>query len=820
MRAAPGGKTSAAPAKQFPTPRSTQAPAKPARIIRRLDSGWLIYRENHAADLGPPAPSLSRAQIARLHCPTSGPGWKSARLPDDYIVGGKFSRANSRSHGYLPLYPAWYRRRLRLPRGLRGRLVWLNFGGAYRDAAVFVNGHFVGQHPSGYTAFRYNITRYLIPGRSNRIAVYVDPRWKEGWWYEGGGIYRHVRLMVTRKLHVAPWGTYVISRMSSPISYNPARGESADARLEIETTIANAHRAGRRFRLISRILDPAGQVAAQVISHERLGPGRQRTFYQFVTVRHAELWSLAHRHLYHLATLLRAGHATLDRKQTSFGIRQLRFEPQRGFFLNGKRVELRGVANHQDFPGVGIAVPDNLWGWRIAKLKAMGANAYRCSHNPLPSAFYRACDRMGMLVMDETRHLGDTYAPKTPPGTGYLHLRELRAMVLQHRNFPCIIFWSLANEEGLQGRREGARILRAMQQAAARLDPTRPVTTAMNGGYNRRGFLAVEPIAGINYHCRRFPLLHRRVPGKMLFGSEDFNAYSARGSLRTRRASGRCSEYGCQLLQLHGWRSGHTPWRCWAPVARHRFMAGEFFWTGFDYRGEPNPFGWPAVTSQTGAMDLAGFPKPDYYYWRAWWRTRPSVYCFPAWDLPRSTVGRPVRVRCYANTDRVTLYLNGRNLGMKAMPKYKYLDWQVRYKPGKLSARGWDHGRLVARFASHTPGPAMALRLQDEYPHLVADGESVAPIAVSILDAHGRVVRQADNRVRFIVSGAGRLAGVANGDPASHEPNQANGRRAYHGRCMALIRARSRAGTIRLLATAPGLRPARLVIRTHASPRG
>ena len=809
--------------------------------------------------LWPPEAAVTLDQIKMLHCPAPGKGWTPVQLPDDYVVKGDFSpdpnpallagggeclpggrecrphtsgsalasadrlaqmktpprhgRSAYGGHGYLPVYPAWYKRSLFIPVSAKGKSIWINFGGVYRDAVVFVNGRFVEQHASGYTGFRLNITSAVHYGGANSISVFVDPRWFEGWFYEGGGIYRHVRLMIADKLQIAPWGTFVIAEVPGPISYDSPAGDRAPADLTIQTTVRNDHQANRSFTVESQVIDPAGKVIASISSGEKLAAGEQATFSQPVNVPDALLWSLEHRNLYRLETTLRVGNSAVDGKSTTFGIRSIRFDPQQGFFLNGKHVEIQGVCNHQDFPGVGIGAPDNLWSWRIAKLKAMGANAYRCAHNPAGDALYQACDRMGMLVMDENRHLGDTYLPKADKDTPYSDVSDLEAMIIQHRNHPSIIFWSMCNEEGLQRTPYGAKMFAAMKTAVNKIDSTRLVTSAMNGGYTQDGILSVEDLFGMNYHNSEFASLHCEFPHLMIFGSEDLNSKSSRGTITSDKDSGLCSEFGC-APPPEGTPNGGEPWISWFPVMQNPFVAGEFIWTGFDYRGEPNPYSWPAATSQTGAMDLSGFPKPVYYYWKAWWERKPSVYIFPNWNFPKTMIGKNIHIRSYSNCDRVELLLNGESLGVQDMPRGKFLDWQVPYAPGALTARGYDGGRVAAQFTMNTAGPAAALQLTDEFPHLTANSEDMAPIRVEVVDADGRVVPDADNLIQFSVSGPGTLAGVANGNPASHEANVASQRKAFRGLCMVLVRAADHPGTITVTAHAHGLRSAHIVVHT------
>ena len=831
-----------------------QAATKQREAVRRgsprsvflLDKGWQLYAMPDF-QLWPAEAKITPGQVKELSCPAPGKGWQPVQIPDDYVVIGNISREPNASllakgaecalggreceppngapasgkpgalnrpgrgayagHGYLPVYPAWYRRSISIPASAQGKTIWLDFGGVYRDAVVFVNGQFIDQHASGYTAFRLNITSAVRYGEKNSIAVFVDPRWFEGWWYEGGGIYRHVRLIIADRLHVAPWGTFVDAQVPGAIHYGSPAGARADAQLTIQTTVRNDHAGSRRFTLLSQVFDPAGKVAASSSSDEELASGHESTFSQRVDLPDALLWSLENHNLYKLTTTLRVGDTPVDKKLTEFGVRTIRFDPNHGFFLNGKHVDIHGMCVHQDFPGVGIAAPDNLWSWRIQKLQAMGTNAYRTAHNPLAEGFYQAADRMGMLVMDETRHLGDTYFPKAAKDTPYSDLSDVKAMVRQHRNHPSIIMWSLANEEG-QGRKPyGAKMFAATRDAVRKLDPSRPTTAAMNGGYTQEGFASVEDILGMNYHNTEFAKVHAEFPGLMIFGSEDANAKTSRGTLETSRPLGLCSEYGCGSLDA-------GPWRSWAPVVENSFVAGQFVWTGFDYRGEPNPFSWPAVTSQTGAMDIAGFPKPVYYYWKAAWEQKPSVYIFPDWNFPKTAIGKSILVRAFSNCDRVELLLNGRSLGVQEMPRNLYLDWHVPYAPGSLTAIGYKQGRVVARYTVRTAGAPTTLRLVAQIPHLAANGEDVAPIAVEILDANGRVVSDADNMIEFSVSGAGKLVGVANGDPTSHEANVASQRKAFRGLAMVLVRATGHPGAITVQAHARGLTPARIVIST------
>lgn len=822
---------------------------EPSRLVLPLDDGWFLYKLPDF-QLWPAEPELSAAQVAQLKIPPTGNGWQPVHIPDDYVVGGTVSAEPNSSllaqgaiceagasecglrkvqpengslpkkprrnayggHGYLPLYPAWYRRIIALPEAARGKALWLDFGGVYRDAIVFVNGKFIGQHAGGYEGFRLDIGSAVNYGQTNEIAVFVDPRWFEGWFYEGGGIYRHVSLIETDPLQVSPWGTFVDSQVAGNIRHGADHEDSASAKLTIQTTVRNGHADPREFTLVSRVIDPSGKTVEIASTNKKLEPGQEQTFSQTASLATAHLWSLERRNLYKLITTIRSGSKVVDGESTTFGVRKLKFDPDRGFFLNDQHVEIRGMCVHQDFPGVGIAAPDNLWAWRIRKLQEMGTNGLRTSHGPETESFYDDADRMGMLVMAESRHLGDEYLPKSNDSTPYSDLSDLKTMILQQRNHPSIIMWSMSNEEAEGGEPHGVQIFTAMKDLVRKLDPSRPVTAAVvHKVTDPKSFIPLEDIVGINYHSGEFSKIHSLFPKLMIYGSEDVNAKTSRGTLESSPATGLCSEYGCTDSLTAG------PWDSWAPVVDHPFVAGQYVWTGFDYRGEPNVFSWPAVTSQTGIMDLTGAPKPVYYYWKTEWNEKPAVYISPEWNRPKEEIGKEILVRAFSNCERVELFLNGKSLGAQQMPHDRYLDWHVPYTPGVLKAVGYKQGREVARYTVETAGAPASLRLTAEVPRLVANGQEVAPIRVAILDNQGRVVPDADRLIRFSVSGDGTVAGVANGNPTSHEPDEANQRQAFRGLAMVLVQSTKHPGAITVRAEADGLSPAHIVVPTVRS---
>ncbi|HVM50301.1 MAG TPA: beta-galactosidase GalA [Candidatus Acidoferrum sp.] len=760
-------------------PSGTATGSKPSLRQRTLlDADWRFHRGDMLPSDEVIQPSYDDSQ------------WQRVDLPHDYVLDetGHYSPTNDRSHGYLTYEPAWYRKQFVIPEADAGKALRLEFDGVFRDAQVWLNGHYLGGHPSGYTPFQFNINKAARCGAENVITVRVDPRKFEGWWYEGGGIYRHVWFTAKNPVHIGTWGTHVISDL-------PWDNPTADAALTIETRITNDSDNPAQCEIVSEILGPNGAKVAMLKEAKEVPARRERELAQQTVIQGPRLWSLEQPQLYTLKTTLLCDGKPVDATTTPFGIRTIHYDAEKGFFLNGKHVELNGVACHQDFAGVGIAVPDSLQEWRVRQLKQMGCNAWRTAHNPPSTALLDACDRLGMLVMDENRHLGDCYSHHSPKGTTYTNLTDLSVMILRDRNHPSIIMWSMCNEEGLQGTDEGAKIFSAMMDVVHRYDRTRPVTCAMNAGWLKPGIADVEDIIGINYNPQRYDAIHERHPQKPMFGSEDTNDKTTRGEYADDKTNGLRSCYNLSEKD-------------WLPVIRRPFVCGSFTWTGFDYRGEPNPYGWPDVSNNTGLLDLCGFPKDKRYYFQSCWSDKPMVHVLPdGWNWPGKE-GQPIRVLAFSNGGEVELFLNGKSLGRQTMPKDAHVEWQVPYAPGKLVAKAYTNGKLVATDTVETTGAPARIVLSPERKVLRADGEDAVVVPVSVVDAEGRVVPITDNRISFEIAVQGRILGVSNGDPSDHDSDRANNRKAFHGRCIAVIGAGPKPGTIELTATSPGLKPA------------
>lgn len=736
--------------------------------------------------------------------------WRTVQVPHDYVVEGGFDPKADGSHGFRPAATAWYRKTFRIPANYRGKSLWLDFDGVFSDAKVWLNGQYLGENRSGYIGCRFDIGGAANYGGVNTLAVHCDARKFEGWWYEGGGIYRHVWLNVADPLHVAPSGTFVSSAVTGLDA-----GQTPAATLTIQTTLTNQAATAQPCVLVSRAQAPDGRVVATLTTRQTVPPGQSLDVRQQATIANAQLWSIETPQLYRLTTEVQRGRRVVDNCETPFGIRTIRFDADKGFFLNGKPVKIKGTCNHQDYAGVGVAMPDSLLRWRIRKLKEMGSNGYRTSHNPVAPELLDACDQQGLLVMDETRHLGDTYSGKSAPNTPATSLTDLSTMILRDRNHPSVIMWSIANEEGIQGSADGARIATAMKRRINELDGTRPVTAAMNGGHGQ-GMSNVLDMEGVNYSPGIYDGFHKDHPQQPLYGSETASAVTTRGIYTLEKFDRYYGDPGRGYVAAYDLNA--PPWaqtteNAWRPIAERPYVAGGFVWTGFDYKGEPTPFGWPCINSHFGIMDECGFPKDNYYYYRAWWGNQPVVHLLPHWNWP-GKAGQDIAVWCHGNCDRVELLLNGKSLGTKDMPRYGHLEWQVAYAPGTLEARGYNGDKVAATDRVTTTGTAAAVRLSPDQTALVADNEDVAMIPVSITDAAGRVVPTADNEVAFEVTGPGHIAGVGNGDPTSHEPDKANQRRAFNGLCMVIVQANGQPGRITVTAHAPGLKPATVMLRS------
>jgi beta-galactosidase len=672
--------------------------------------------------------------------------WRILDIPHDWCVELPFDARGNHSHGYKAIginFPensiGWYRKKFIIPESDFGKKLYLHFEGVHRDAKVWVNGFYCGENHSGYYGFEYDISSYLNYGGENVVVVRANASMEEGWYYEGAGIYRHVWLIKTYPLHIADNGTFVTSQL-----YN----SNKNAVIRIGTRVKNDENKTMVFSLKEEIYDATGKMIISGSKNSiRIEPAEEKEIITEYKITNPELWSLENPCLHRLLSRVYAEDSLIDSHETAFGIRSIRFSSDSGFFLNGKPLKIKGTNNHQDFAGVGTAIPDSLQVYRIKLLKEMGSNAIRSSHNPPSTAFLDACDRIGMLVLDENRLMGINEE----------HLYYLKNMILRDRNHPSVILWSLGNEEwAIEGNEKGKRITSLMQQYAQRLDSTRYITTACSGGWDT-GTGAVVQVMGYNYIAQgNIDEHHKKFPWQPAVGTEESNTIGTRGIYLDDEKNGHMAARG------NGTEYG------WNFYNNRPFLSGLFYWTGFDYRGEPNPLKWPAVSSQYGILDLCGFPKDIYYYLKSWWTLEPVLHIATHWNWeyePKDSV--PVKI--YSNCERVELLLNGKSLGKKNMSQNSHLEWKVPYQKGKLMAIGYNQNRKVITSTIVTSDEPYQLNISSNKEVMKSNGQDIAVIKVSVHDKKGIPVPIAQNEILFSVTGPGKIIGVGNGDPGSHE---------------------------------------------------
>jgi beta-galactosidase len=721
-----------------------------------LDTNWKF----HLGDDWPDA----------LHLENSGTGsgpaseqftdsyWRVVNLPHDWAVELPFDLSADGSHGFKALGRnfstnsiAWYRRTFGLPKEDEGKRIWLTFDGVFRDATVWVNGWCVRHHEGGYYPFREDITDVLHFGGTNIIAVRVDATKTEGWFYEGAGIYRHVWLEKTAPLAITPDGIFVYSKFKNNVP-------SDKAEIHVEASLLNSFTNEMTAMVNCEIISPEGKSLgafkqSEVVQGESRGTTKLESKI-FAPV----LWSPESPKLYELITTVSVAGKVIDQITTPFGIRTVGFDPMNGFLLNGKHYEIYGTCNHQDHAGVGAAIPDALQEFRVKKLKEFGCNAIRTSHNPPTPELLDACDRLGMLVLDESRLMGSDSG----------NMKKWDDHIRRDRNHPSVAFWSIANEQFMvQDTPQAANVARTMQDYVKQLDPTRPVTYASPEDNVFRGINSVIEVRGWNYHYGPdMDRYHAEHPDQPNVGTEQASVVGDRGIYANDQEHGYVSAYD---VAWPGWTTTAESW--WSFFAVRPWLSGAFVWTGFDYRGEPTPYWWPCVNSHYGILDTCGFPKDAFYYYKSWWTTNTVLHLLPHWNWPGNK-GQEILVEAFSNCKQVELFLNGASLGKQGMKPNSKLSWRVKYAPGTLSAKGFDDaGNVITETKVVTTGDATQIQLTPDRNTIKADGEDVAVFTVTALDAQGRVVPVSQNKIHFSIEGMGNILGVGNGDPSCHEPD-------------------------------------------------
>lgn len=773
-------------------------------------------------------------------------GWRKLNLPHDWAIEGDFSQDNpsGTGGGALPGGVGWYRKTFVAENKDKGKHFRIEFDGVYMNSEVFINGTCLGKRPYGYISFSYDLTPYLKWGGKNVIAVRVDnAEQPNSRWYSGCGIYRNVWLLKTGDVRVAEWGTYVTT----------AKVDGQGASLNLVTTLENTGKGNADVTVRSVLKDAEGKEVAQVESPANVVAKKSVEIAQKLQVTSPLLWDVEHPYLYSLVTEVMKGGQCVDRYVTPVGIRTFSFDAAKGFVLNGKPTKINGVCMHHDLGCLGAAVNVRAMERQLQMLKEMGCNGIRCSHNPPAPEWLDLCDRMGFIVMDEAF---DMWRKKKTAYDYSLyfnewHERDLHDFILRDRNHPSVFMWSIGNEVLEQWSdaqadtlsleeanlilnfghsadmlaKEGevsvnSLLTKKLADFVKALDPTRPVTAGCNepNPANHLFRSGALDIIGYNYHNVNIPDVPRNFPGKPFIITESNSALMTRGYYRMPSdemfiwperwdkpfydATFACSSYD----------NCHAPWgntheENLLLTKKNDFISGQYVWTGFDYIGEPTPYGWPARSSYFGIIDLAGFPKDVYYLYQSEWSNKQVLHLFPHWNW---TAGQDVDMWCYYNqADEVELFVNGKSQGVKAKDEnHLHVVWRVKYEPGSVKVVARKDGKVVGEKEIRTAGEPKKIRLTPDRNTLNADGKDLSFVTVEIVDAEGNLCPLADNLVHFEVEGNLFIAGVDNGSQTSMERFKDNKRKAFNGKCLVVLQNDGKAGAARLKAVAEGLEDA------------
>lgn len=758
-------------------------------------------------------------------------GWRKVNLPHDWGVEGPFQQELQGETGKLPYAGiGWYRKHFNVPMQDQGRALFLQIDGAMSNSAVWLNGHLVGGWPYGYSSYELDLTPFIKMGSDNVLAVRLDNPSDSSRWYPGGGIYRNVWLLKTNPTHLSQWGVYVttpeISANSATVTVS-VKIDHALAPVTVSTAIYEPAAAGARF-------------GAQVATAQVPGAANTNALAMSLRVKTPKLWSPDTPNLYLAVTTVQKGGQVVDQMQTYFGIRTAKFDPNQGFLLNEKILKLNGVCQHADLGALGMAVNTRALQRQIEILKEMGCNAIRTSHNMPAPELLDLCDRMGMLVMDESF---DCWEKGKKPGDYHnyfndWHEQDIRAEARRDRNHPSVILYSIGNEIPQQGTPEGLVIGSQLTTMIHEEDPTRPTTigcSATGAGYN--DFVKAVDVFGYNYKPGEYAKWHLAHPTQALFGSETSSTVSSRGEYFFPL---NVSQSDFQVSSYDNWKPGWatSPDTEFKGQDQNPFVAGEFVWTGFDYLGEPTPYttdttnllNWsnpedkakaeaelkavgklkvPSRSSYFGIVDLCGFKKDRFYLYQSKWRPElPMAHILPHWNWP-GREGQVTPVYVYTSGDEAELFLNGKSLGRKKKGAYEYrLKWDdVKYQPGELKVIAYKAGREWAKDSVKTSGPAAKIMLQPDRTRIAMDGEDLSYVTVTVADRDGQLVPRSKNLIKFEVSGPAEIVATDNGDATDLSVFQNPVRKAFNGLALAIIRAKpdAAAGMITLRATSDGL---------------
>lgn len=782
-------------------------------------------------------------------------GWQQVQLPHDWAIAGPFMEGHrAKVGGGMGRLPspgvAWYRKELSITASDEGRRIFLDVDGAMSYAMVWLNGQLVGGWPYGYSSWRLDLTPHVRFGGENQLAIRLDNPPESSRWYPGGGIYRNVWLTKTDRVHVAHWGVQITTPEVTDRS----------AEVDVAVTIDNDSPMSVSVTAVTEVFeaDKEGRATGAVvatISTDSLdiAPGKSRRVDSTATIDQPQLWGpppTQHPHRYVAVTTLKSNGKTVDRYETTFGVRKLEFDPDRGLAVNGKHVVIQGVNMHHDLGPLGAAFNLCAAERQLEMLREMGCNAIRMSHNPPAPELLELTDNMGFLVVDEAF---DVWQRKKTPLDLHLifddwHEQDLRALVRRDRNHPSVIMWSLGNEVGEQYTGdEGAAVAQRLHKIAKQEDPTRPTTIAMNYAKPEMPMPRVPDVISLNYQgegirdapayegmpgIRTPPLydnFHETFPDKMVLSSENAAALSTRGAYLLPVFPGQSApvkdgmggdpvRQQVSAYELYTAPFGSSADKVFTAMDARPFVAGGFVWSGWDYLGEPTPY-YGARSSYFGIIDLAGFAKDRFYLYQSHWRPDlPMAHILPHWNWP-DRVGQPTPVHVFTSGDEAELFVNGESLGKKKKEAGEYrLRWDdATYEPGEVTVVAYKNGAEWAKDIIRTAGPASGIELSADRATITADGLDLVFVSARVTDDEGLTVPTANNRIDFAISGPGEIVATANGDPASMEAFPSPTRKAFYGRCLVVIRVpQGKSGTVHVTARSEELAEGGMVIRAIA----